>query len=666
METIVNEAIRVEQILDCPFCKKEGSLLYDGLRDRFFGISGLWSFWYCKGCEFIWLNPRPVREDLQKLYEYYYTSVGSKSPQTSSLRLRIKVAILNMKDVNCKSRSPLIWLIKALDLIPPIHERTKLWVMGLNHRKNGRLLDVGCGKGGFLALMNLFGWEVLGIEMDANAASFAKKQGVNVIIGTFEEIPLPENHFDAITLSHVIEHAYQYHEFLKKCFRLIKPGGKLVMLTPNANSFGHRFFKDRWFGLAPPTHFHIFPEHILRHCAELVGFEVETIRSCSRMASSVYMQSKEISPSGNNHSVLVWLHRMTGLVFSTIECTIINILGLSYGEELLLIGHKTEKYGSFVNNDTQVSKLSLKATNVASVTVSYNNKLTLKKHIESLLAQTCSLKEIIVVDNASTDGTQEMISALFGERITFIPLLTNTGVAGGLTVGLKHAFKKGYDWFWIFDQDSVPVPSALEALIKVQRILQPTDPIGILASLPICNETGVIYEGWSWHDRIRKIPSSWQSQPVYFVDTVISSGSMIRREVIREVGYPREEYFIDFVDHEYNLRVRKKGFRIAVVTNSIIHHSIGNPKIVARLGNQRIRLRHPPWREYYKSRNETYTIWYHIPGWRAKIFSFAILLRRIFGIAIYDDKRVQRLKMILLGFWHGIKGSLGRRVFPHP
>ncbi len=300
---------------------------------------------------------------------------------------------------------------------------------------------------------------------------------------------------------------------------------------------------------------------------------------------------------------------------------------------------------------------------VASVTVSFNDKFSLQKQIKALMAQSYVPSEIIIVDNASKDGTCDFIQAIFGKEVTLIPLLSNTGTAGGLKVGLEYAFQANHEWIWLLDQDSIPMPSALEELLKSRHYSQQNDSIGIMASMPVCKRTGTVIEGSTWRNQIKKIPSDLRTQSVYFADTVISSGSLVRRAVLEEVGYPNEAFFIDFVDHEYCLRIRRRGFRIVVIRGSIIQHAIGNSKNISRFGRGRVRFRHPPWREYYRLRNEIYIIW-HQNSWKSKLTSLLIVFRRIAGVLVYDEQRIRRLKMILLGFWHGIRGVLGKRVMP--
>lgn len=87
---------------------------------------------------------------------------------------------------------------------------------------------------------------------------------------------------------------------------------------------------------------------------------------------------------------------------------------------------------------------------VAAVVVTYNRKELLRECLQALLNQTRPLDEIIVVDNASTDGTDQMIPEEF-PQITHVRLPENIGGAGGFHEGMKLAYEKGHDWIWVMD-----------------------------------------------------------------------------------------------------------------------------------------------------------------------------------------------------------------------
>ena len=122
--------------------------------------------------------------------------------------------------------------------------------MALAGRAPGKLLDVGCGNGEFLAMMQQAGWDVSGVEPDPTAAQVSSER-LNITVPTvdLEGASFPSKSFDAITLSHVLEHVYDPIGVLRECRRILKPAGHVVIVTPNIGSLGHARFGGNWRGL---------------------------------------------------------------------------------------------------------------------------------------------------------------------------------------------------------------------------------------------------------------------------------------------------------------------------------------------------------------------------------------------------------------------------------
>jgi rhamnosyltransferase len=304
-------------------------------------------------------------------------------------------------------------------------------------------------------------------------------------------------------------------------------------------------------------------------------------------------------------------------------------------------------------------------TLIASVTVAYNGASVLRQHLESLKQQTRKLDEIVVVDNSSTDATLHLLASEYPE-VTVLHLPANGGVGGGLAAGLAYAaLEKKCDWVWLFDQDSVPAPHALERLLSgLQHLNDAKESTAILA--PVCRNTntGMTYPALSWRgSRFVTVPFSL-NLPITFVDMVISSGSLMRREAIAEAGLPRKDFFMDFVDYEHCLRLRRHGFRIAVVRDSTVEHAIGAPTTFNILGRDKSWADHAPWREYYMARNEVFTIWQYRPKLATKAFVLYRLAYHALGILLFGRQKLECLRMIWRGVLDGRAGRLGIRFLP--
>jgi GT2 family glycosyltransferase len=239
---------------------------------------------------------------------------------------------------------------------------------------------------------------------------------------------------------------------------------------------------------------------------------------------------------------------------------------------------------------------------IAVVVVTFNRKKLLAENIAALLQQTLLPDKIYIVNNQSTDGTEFLLQSLGYLQhplIRYILLEKNIGGAGGFYEGMKAAYDDGYEWIWVMDDDAEPTPTALEKLIKTQGALTQTH-VGILASTVVLPNKGICYVHRRRFDQryLKEIPCpNSEYQKEYFeIDIISFVGTLIRRDVIQEVGLPAKEYFISFDDTEYSLRVREKLWTILNVSESVILHKVQAPAQSTR----RIALGR---KYYFESRN---------------------------------------------------------------
>ena len=165
----------------------------------------------------------------------------------------------------------------------------------------GRLLEIGCGGGGFLSIMQLLGWRVCGVEPDPVAAAVARDiVGCDIHVGTIEDAPFDEGQFDAIVTSHVIEHAYDPRSFVARSGRLLARGGVMTVLTPNFGSLGHKMFGSDWYCLDPPRHLCLFtPKSLQRLFTETGLFRDVQTRTITRASGLTISRRHAVRATGN-------------------------------------------------------------------------------------------------------------------------------------------------------------------------------------------------------------------------------------------------------------------------------------------------------------------------------------------------------------------------------
>jgi SAM-dependent methyltransferase len=209
-------------------------------------------------------------------------------------------------------------------------------------RDGARLLDVGCGSGEALSKMRRLGWDVEGVDVDPMAVETARAKGLEVRLGDLPSQRYPDNWFDAIYLSHVIEHVHDPVGLLRECRRILKVGGRLVAITPNVDSWGHRLFGHAWEPLDPPRHLLLFRRQTLEQVAIAAELRIRRLITTSRSATAVWLRSRQIRRGRPVRASEIagarpWL---SALPFQVAEQWRLRLTP-DVGEELCLVASKT-------------------------------------------------------------------------------------------------------------------------------------------------------------------------------------------------------------------------------------------------------------------------------------------------------------------------------------
>ena len=256
---------------NCPLCHVPGSVLYDDLRDRLYNAPGQWTLRRCPNpnCAIAWLDPMPSESDLAAAYRDYFTHPSAPSLRRRALRYVKTGYLAGRYGYRADSVSAPQRAIGRLACLAPFRRAgLDVLVQHLSALPRGRLLDVGCGDGQIVEFMDGLGWQAEGVDFDAAAIAAASRKGLRVHVGTLHSRNYGENTFDALVMSHFIEHVLEPAALLAKCRRILRPGGRLIILTPNLASWGHNQFGRAWFALDPPRHLHLFTPAALRGLVE--------------------------------------------------------------------------------------------------------------------------------------------------------------------------------------------------------------------------------------------------------------------------------------------------------------------------------------------------------------------------------------------------------------
>ncbi|MTJ46683.1 glycosyltransferase [Dolichospermum sp. UHCC 0259] len=300
---------------------------------------------------------------------------------------------------------------------------------------------------------------------------------------------------------------------------------------------------------------------------------------------------------------------------------------------------------------------------VAAYITCYQDQESANRCIQAIESQSIQVTDIYIVDNSHKPLLLNNNSQLL--LIHHYP--NNIGIAAGLVKALKWAIDQKYDFLWTFDQDSIPTKNCLEILLKTYYQLSQKDnyKIGIIAPTASDIKTNNIIEGTVFFkDHFVAIKHN-NSVDFYECDSPITSGSLISLTAAQTISPPCAELFIDGIDLDYGLRLRKKGFHNLIVTKAIMHHNFGIPIHVKFINNSHYIQQYSALRYYYICRNHTYLENRFSQG----LYHFTSLIRRIkymlakiFLIMLYDleDKQL-KIWACFLGTYHGLIGVIGKR-----
>ena len=273
--------------------------------------------------------------------------------------------------------------------------------------------------------------------------------------------------------------------------------------------------------------------------------------------------------------------------------------------------------------------------------VAYFPDAEFESRLRTVLPQ---VRAVVVVDNTPSGGCATRLGSL-GASVEVIENRANLGVGAALNSGLERARALGCAWLLTLDQDTRCYPDMVETLLAV-RAASAEAPAVIGGNYfdPRSGKTEVPEQGeGAWMEKI----------------TVITSGSLIDVAVAHRIGGFRADYFIDQLDHEFCLRVRRHGGRVVISRKPVMAHSVGGPDgaYVPLWGPF---PHHAPLRKYYITRNSLVTIadyWRQEPGWCAR--RLARLLLGLGLMALLEDRRLAKVRAFAAGALDGLRRTMG-------
>jgi len=331
---------------ECPICARVGEVRWVGVTDRIWHVPGEWCYRQCRSHDVLWLDPQPANfSTVATLYPVDYPTHGKpgdllapRQGWIANFRLRVKCEILRHSfGYPLECRDTWAHLLGQMASTLPIIRQWAGYTVRFLHARNGRLLDVGSGNGTFLMLMAKLGWEVMGIEPDPIAARYAQGQGLEVVVGRLEDIKFEPESFDAITLSHVIEHISDPVHVFKVLSYALKPGGLLVSISPNPCGILSRIFGTSWRELDPPRHLVLLGPRALAELSCNFGLQ-PIVWTGNWNADWVARESISLRLCGDAFSYRgQWFPKLLAVVLD-----FLTLIHRNIGEEVVLIARKED------------------------------------------------------------------------------------------------------------------------------------------------------------------------------------------------------------------------------------------------------------------------------------------------------------------------------------
>lgn len=274
---------------------------------------------------------------------------------------------------------------------------------------------------------------------------------------------------------------------------------------------------------------------------------------------------------------------------------------------------------------------------VLAVVVSYNGKTRIRETVSALRGQ---VGHIHIVDNGSESGSLAVLDDLECQGAVSVERLgQNRGIGYALNRGVERARALGCRWLLTMDQDSV-VDASLMAAYGAAIAEHP----GLVSLSPHIAGSGAEIDA-----------------PIRRIGSAITSGNLVKLSMFEEVGLYDESFFIDSVDFDFCLRLRRAGYSIHRVPAAIMHHQLGEVQEVPSF-LKRLYAEHSPLRRYYMSRNFMYMTERYLLRFPLFVCKLAIAhLVLLVLVGIYDPKPIRSFSAVLRGVWD----YLARRDGPY-
>ncbi len=260
----------------CPLCRAEQAQPFITGFDCIYPREGTVAYVRCDGCGLVYQSPMPDSATIATFYGEGYEPHEEVEPAREARR---EARLVNrfLIDHLYRANVPRTGLLRQVArVLAPFAMRQTLVPHG-----DCRLLDVGCGSGGWLYRHQRLGWQAEGAELSPTGVERARHLGLTIHAGTIFDVPT-DRRYDLISFRHVLEHVPDPVLTLERARDLLAPGGRLLLLLPNLASHGFERYREYWYPLDPPRHLLQFTPATTRRIGEQVGLRLVDLETESQ------------------------------------------------------------------------------------------------------------------------------------------------------------------------------------------------------------------------------------------------------------------------------------------------------------------------------------------------------------------------------------------------
>ena len=297
-----------------------------------------------------------------------------------------------------------------------------------------------------------------------------------------------------------------------------------------------------------------------------------------------------------------------------------------------------------------------KECSCCAIFVSYNPEDSIIENVNQLVNQVI---EILIVDNNSSENSRKFLLELDqNPKITIIYNKDNLGIASALNQGVRYAIEHDYEWLATFDQDSKAPGGFIESMLDTYDRYSYQNELAIISPRYLDPSSGLISP-----DLIEG-----SNGRICEINSTMTSGNLVKMNIFEKVGLFEEDFFIDYVDHEFCLRCLLNNLKIIISSESILIHNLGRTTSHELFGKTYFTSNHSPVRRFYNARNRI--LLYRRYLFAKNTHSTAIVrwilhdilafLKATIKVFIFEDHKAVKIRLVIKGIYNGLLGRKGK------